>query len=60
MRVYLSYRLVKESIDSKVINQPCQLGRPKHFANSVDFNETAKNERSYQDLHCLPFCFDLV
>ena len=27
------------------------------FANSVDPDETACNEPSHQDLHCLPFCF---
>ena len=25
--------------------------------NSVDLDETAQNEPSHQDLHCLPFCF---
>ena len=29
----------------------------RHLANSVDPDETAHNEPSYQDLHCLPFCF---
>ena len=28
------------------------------FANNVDPDETAHNEPSHQDLHCLPFCFD--
>ena len=27
------------------------------FANSVDPDETAHNEPSHQDLHCLPFLF---
>ena len=27
------------------------------FANSVDPEETAHNEPSPQDLHCLPFCY---
>ena len=26
------------------------------FANSVDPDETAHNEPSHLDLHCLPFC----
>ena len=25
--------------------------------NSVDLDETARNEPSHQDLHCLPYCF---
>ena len=27
------------------------------FANSVDPDETARNEPSHQDLHCLPLCY---
>ena len=30
------------------------------LANSVDPDETAHNEPSHQDLHCLAFCFDFV
>ena len=30
------------------------------FANSVDPDETALNEPSHQDLHCLPFCYYLL
>ena len=26
-------------------------------ANSVEPDETARDELSHQDLHCLPFCF---
>ena len=28
------------------------------FANCTDSDETAHNEPSHQDLHCLPFCFE--
>ena len=30
------------------------------FANSVDPDETARNEPSHQDLHCLPFGFGFL
>ena len=29
------------------------------FANSVDPDETARNELSHQDLHCLLYCFEV-
>ena len=29
------------------------------YANSADPDETARNEPSHQDLHCLPFCFSV-
>ena len=32
-------------------------GKNNVFANSVDSDETAQNEPSHQDLHCLLFCF---
>ena len=28
----------------------------QHRVNNVDSDETAPNEASHQDLHCLPFC----
>ena len=31
--------------------------RTDTFANSLDPNETARNEPSHPDLHSLPFCF---
>ena len=30
------------------------------FANCVESDETAHNEPSHQDLHCLPFCFEIL
>ena len=30
------------------------------FANSVDPDETAHNEHSHQDPHCLPFCYQFL
>ena len=30
------------------------------FANNADPDETAHNEPSHQDLHCLPFCYFYV
>ena len=30
------------------------------FANSADPDETAHNEPSHQDLHCLPFCYRVL
>ena len=30
------------------------------FANSVDPDETAHDDLSHQDLHCLPLCFDFL
>ena len=34
-----------------------QNGTYDTYANSVDPDETARNEPSHQDIYCLPFCF---
>ena len=39
------------------INPFIHANKPDIFANSVDTDETARNEPSHQDLRCLPFNF---
>ena len=38
--------------------QPCR-SMQTIYVNSVDPDETARNEPSHQDLHCLPFCLSV-
>ena len=49
----------------EMMNSDDHTCRPKQtyiivFANSIDADETARNEPSHQDLHCLPFSFWLL
>ena len=52
-----SIKFISTIYSSYYVN-PLSPAEQNVFANSVDPDETAHNEPSHQDLHCLPFCFD--
>ena len=46
---------IKEYVMTR-LNHSAQQTNTNSCGNSVDPDETAHNELSHQDLHCLPFC----
>ena len=52
--INMYYKSLQTSVCSKINELQ---SKTDTLANSADPEETARNEPSLQDLHCLPFCF---